>query len=454
MAVERAQASADLARARQAFEEAAAEGGPLIASVAELRLGDTLVKIGEIRPAIDAYKRAAKAPGSRVKPDAAIRAGEHLVGEGRGDEAEELYLEVASTDPGAALGLGRMLEAIPGQESAVVAVYRAAHEVATDPPQKAALGLRFVHKLQPTDAAVVPILRQAIDDGDEATRVEAEVSLAQALMERPGADGGEIEGLLEDAAQSTIVPTRHLASILLARWLGEGDRRAEAKHLYRRLLASDDPSLSSLAAQELGALLDADGEQAEAIQVYRTIAANHSLTALSLARALRHQGKTETAIALCEIGSDPDGRDPLFAADAALLLGELLAERDRPEDAEAAYRRAIESDDLTVAPDAAIRLANLRQSRGQPKSKTLEEIVAKFDTVSALTFAELLGPQLSEAGEAESAATLYRATARTDQWAAIQLGEWLLDRGEQEIAGEVMNLADPARVRQRLDAAP
>ena len=436
----RARASEDLAQARRAFEDAAAEGGPLVAPVADLRLGDTLVRMGEPKLAIDAYRRAATAPDSRIKPEAAIRAGECLTKEDKHREAEDLYVEVATADPGAALGLGSMLAGTAGEQEAATSVYRAGHRVAASDSQKAELGLRLARSLPPTDGEFEPILRQSIEHGDEATRVEAEVTLAQALIERPDADGAEIERLLEDAAGSATVPARHIATVLLARRLSKRDRRAEAKHLYSQVLAVGEPGADSLAAQELGALLDADGEHQRAIDLYRSVAERHSLTALNLARALSDQDNGEIAIALCEIGQNPDGPDPLFAADVTLLLAELLATHNRVAEAEAAYRRVLDRGDLTVTPDAATELADLRQRSGHPKSETLEEIVAKFDSVTALTLAQILGPRLSEGDEPESAAAVYRAAARTDAWTAIQAADSLLAAGERQTAREALEL--------------
>ncbi|MFD7826002.1 tetratricopeptide repeat protein [Kitasatospora sp. NPDC059803] len=291
------------------------------------------------------------------------------------------------------------------------------------------------------------------------------------------------------------------ATALLGFWFANAERHEEAEHWLRLSMAGDHPRWARTGQVGLACVLAGRGEQEEAfrllaevaasgrrdpgpwaahlkgnlalalgrpdeaVQAYRmAVAYGHrewSLAArINLALVLANQelaqdtaldagstgargGAEEAAALLAEVAQAPHTE---LAPRAADLLGDLLVREERPEEAEAAYRMAIDSGHpewtLVARIDLAMLLVNLERS--DESEALLHELIASAHPVAAGTATALLGVLLLYTDRWEEGRAHLRTAVDTARGPALQLARFhlaklLIEQDEPERAAELLH---------------
>src|SRR5262249_39047010 len=132
-------------------------------------------------------------------------------------------------------------------------------------------------------------------------------------------------------------------------------------------------------------------------------------------------GRDDLAEKIYEIGADPQGRRPEFAADARLRLADLRRDADPPRHEEAirTYHEAILSTEIRGAADAAITLGEVMQGGATSSNGTdfharlIEQVAQEAESKPSfvVAFGREMGERLTAMGEKENAIAVYRAVA-------------------------------------------
>lgn len=208
------------------------------------------------------------------------------------------------------------------------------------------------------------LLRHASASDDSEYGPLASYDLGVLLANQPGRLSEGLDALARAAASNHPTYSTRAWFNLGVLWAEHGSRQ-EAEGAYRRVIASGDPELCSMAAVNLGSLLDDQGTRvADAESAYRVaIESDHPhqkfLAKLNLgnmlARLPERRGDSEAAYRGAMLSPDPH-----VAASAAYNLGCLLAAiPSRAADAEAAFRAAVAAGDPEHAPIALYNLGRL-----------------------------------------------------------------------------------------------
>jgi tetratricopeptide (TPR) repeat protein len=378
------------------------------------RLGQELEADGSQLAARAVYEFA----GPRV-PAARVLLGDFLRSAGETGAARRAYEDaLASEDPfaspAAAFRIGELLAAA-GDALAAVRMYER--------------GLANPDSSAPFAALRLGELRRDVHD----------VEGAIAAFEMAASDGGT-------EAPSALVNLGDLHA--------ERGESIAAEDAYRRALQVWDPSVAARAAAGLEALLEREGRQGEVASVMEAVVARGAYLAVLVGDLEREAGRVDVAEWLYSRGSELEG--DLWAPDAELRLGDLLAERGQRSRALVAWERAAGSRDAGVVADANLRLAD---AHAEPP----DVAVARVAPLGAQALLQL-GEALIERRDAVTAEQALRTAADLpdDVYApdaALRLGDLLAERGALELARDAYRRAidsgdavvEPA-ARTRLEA--
>jgi tetratricopeptide (TPR) repeat protein len=395
-----------------------------------LGLGDSLYRLDDTEGAAEAYRDAEH----RGDDSAIVRLGDLLAGEGRTDEAREAYrrglmadevqtgvdsaLRLITMDgtpdgatqiidavnkvrgaaatlsladglapydptsaayayalsekvlPAASVGLGDVL-AEQGDAYRAREAYRRAMESGDDAaagPAAARLGDLLVR--EGDVAGAKQALRTAIALGGDGGTPEASLQLGRLLIDEDPADA---ENYLRRAAAGGATTTAAEALVTLGELFASTGRHEEARDRYRQAMATGDPDASARAGLALVEMFSPDDGGAALDEAVELITGAGARTAIQIGDLLAGRGHRSTAERIHRAAADLPG--DLWAPDAALRLARLLHDRGATAGALDAYRRALESEDPTVVPDAAVDLYKL----GKPAADTLDRAAALGD---------------------------------------------------------------------------
>jgi tetratricopeptide (TPR) repeat protein len=172
---------------------------------------------------------------------------------------------------------------------------------------------------------------------------------------------------LQRAAGSNDPEMASMAAYNLGILLQEMGDVAGARAAYQQAIASGHYDAAPMAARNLGLLLQEQGDVAGSRAVFdRVIASGHPdqahMAAVNLGVLLREQGDVAGAQAAYQQVIESHDRDK--APIALFNLGVLLREQGDVAGAQAAYQRAIDSGHPDQAPRAAVNLGNLLADQG------------------------------------------------------------------------------------------
>jgi tetratricopeptide (TPR) repeat protein len=260
------------------------------------------------------------------------------------------------------------------------------------------------------EAAVVYRDFLARDGGaSDEQRGWAQLAFAQLLMDAPEGPSEEAREVLGVAVFSGLLPVRSRAAALLSVLLAATDPE-RSKQLAQQAIDEEDPVVVAPATVQLALLLEAEGETEPAAELRRKYASKYSWVALFLGDSLNNEGKYEAAAEMYELGADPASIEPTYAADAMLHHGDLLVARGEKNGAEALYWRVVESRDLEVAPEAVLRLEQLRSVESvRSRARFYRAVMKKVDRPLIAGFARRLGQLLNDEGRPIAAKAVYRS---------------------------------------------
>ena len=219
------------------------------------------------------------------------------------------------------------------------------------------------------------------------------------------------------------------------------DDQADAEELYRRAIDSGHPKQAPRALNNLGVLLDRQGDIATAKDMYRqAIARGHPYTipaaAYNLGITLEQEGDVLGAIAAHR--QSAASSDTEFAPLAALELGRLLTKQGNERDAQPAFRKAIDSGHAQAAPWAMHELGQSfeRQRRLGNAADAYRQAIATEDPEVVAVSAYRLGDILTKQNDTAGAIAAYRRVIETGDigqmsWSAISLGILLANQGDE-----------------------
>ncbi len=395
-----ADAEGALQAAREALE------APVMSAVASdwLRLGDLLVRLDATEAATTAYRRAIGSDEPAVAGRAAMMASRLLSAGGFGARSARLLARVTS-DPETALAIaialeaeGRAGEAVDAYRTMAVAENGASAAVSENARR---LLVALLERRGGQDVAEIELHLRQLADGESQHRDWAALRLAQHLRQ---SDATEAESYLKAAIEVGAPGTTLAASELLIEMLNEQDRR-------------DEVASVSVAA-----------------------ATKHSWVALCLGDRLRSE-RPELCEEVYKAGANPQGPGPDYAADASLRLGQVLSEKGEHDGAYAAYKEAIESADIRVAPDATIGCGEM--VRGLASRKHSEDFyltVAAWaattatPTSFAVAFCRDLGERLTALSKPDIACAVHLTAAEHEPRAGLRLAATLEADGDPDTA--------------------
>ncbi|MDH6120821.1 tetratricopeptide (TPR) repeat protein [Kitasatospora sp. GAS204A] len=412
-----------------------------ITGIARARLVGVLVHQGELDRAEELLRSVLADGDPLARPIAQASLGELLIVRGRYQEAAEL-LEVA---------------------------VRAAGPLSVDAAQFA-LGIAWLLLGRLDDG--LALLRQVVDAGHPNWGPEAMAHLGHWCGSAGRTE--EADHWLRRSVASGHPVWARMGQVGLAFLLAGAEQQEEARRLLAEVAASDQRGLAPWAACLLGNLLLRMGRPDEAVAAYRraivfgrhewSLAARINL-ALLLANpdvaaqqgGAAHDGAAfdgaafdgaalggaeEAAELLAEVaGSSHADLGP----QAADLLGDLLVREARPDEAERAYRLAIDSGHpawaLAARIDLALLLVNLE--RFDESEVLLRELIASEHPVAAGTGMAFLGILLLqtgrwEEGRAHLVTAVGTATGTALQLARFHLAKRLIAEQEPDQAAELL----------------
>ncbi len=385
---------------------AEALGRPVVAATAAdwSRLGDLLLALGLAELATTSYRRAIGSGAPIVAAWAALSASGLLREQGAAEEAARV-LGRAKGDPETWLELGLACERRKLFQQAVD-TYR---ELLASSQDGAAADL-----LQFARVRLVDLLEQA-GNGAEA----------------------EIEAHLRQLASGE-APHRQQGALRLAeRLLGDDPDAAEA-HL-REAISGGPSGVSLAAAETLCRRLLERGDTEDAQAVALEAAGTHSWVAVCLGDRLVGLSQ-ELAEEAYRAGANPAGVAPGFAADASLRLADLLVGRDALEEARSAYRAAIKSADIRVAPDATLAYGEFLSRAGSRRASEHFYLGITAWAVSdptlpaefAVAFCRDLGERLTALGKPDIARAVHLQAVEEAPAVGLRLAAALETGGDRD----------------------
>jgi tetratricopeptide (TPR) repeat protein len=303
----------DVRSAVASFRAAVESGLPDILGKATLRLASTLACLLDDREAaLEVYERALSGGDAQTVAGANYQLARLTEEDGDQPKARELYrraIEVGNDvySVFAAYDLG-VMEETADRAAAAAEAYRIAIASTGDlrPRYRAALALARATARAGDLGTALPLLRLAATARDDDVAAEAAQVLAYCLRKqrgsrRPAAGSG---------AEAPGRPDRVQAVLALSDELRQAGELVAARAALGLLGGSESPGTGSLRALRTAALLHESGELDAAAPLYEEVLA----------------------------GADPD-----LAPEAAVGLGLLRQDQDRPEAARDAFRFAIDS---------------------------------------------------------------------------------------------------------------
>lgn len=328
----RAQESPDQPQIEQLLQGAIESGHDRQSALASLALAEILIEDDdtEKEDQIDGLLRRALGYGDpAVTGDAAVVLGRRLEGQGRGEDARQLYLDAAGSSSQVALRLASALREA-GQPELALAVC----ETGATLEDHQGLFAPDVRLLQ------AGLLAEQMRDS------EAEAACREAI-----------------AMSNPLIGPR--AAILLADIRRRTSPGSPVTEPYADVLKGFDLLEAAFFVFRVGFELVGEGKTEEAEAVYRMAAKRDSLAALRLGDLLRDEGDLQRAEGIYRIGLNAGG---LYVPDLQLRLGELVS-GDNPDEARKLYEAVVASGDITVAPDANERLAQLADGASRPAGR-------------------------------------------------------------------------------------
>ncbi|MFE3644029.1 tetratricopeptide repeat protein, partial [Streptomyces sp. NPDC059169] len=404
----------DRVRARSLLENALRSKDPQASRLAQVGLAGLLTAEGETGRAQQLLEAVMDSGDAEAAPLARAHLGRMLT---EGDSASTRASRKPGAErgkPGAAAGPGRSGPAEPSEEPWTFS--RAVGESITD--QITALARTNLGGLLANQGNLdraEELLRSVVDSGQFHAAPLARTGLGELLILRGQYD--EARQVLEAVLRSGHPLVIPVAQVTLGVVLLEQEEADAGLALLREVAGSDHPDQAPRAACALGewyAVQD-DGEAA-AQWLGQAVASGHhdwSVAArVDLAVLCAAQGEEGTArarVLLSEAAGSGQGDQAPRAAD---LLGDLLVREGLVEEAERAYRAAIDSGHELWSPVARIDLAMLlaQGEEGTARARVLlSEAADCGHPQQAPRAADLLGDLLVREGLVEEAERAYRA---------------------------------------------
>jgi tetratricopeptide (TPR) repeat protein len=444
----------DYPGAEAAYRQALQSQDTAVVPTANLRLAGLLQERQDQDGAEAAYRAALDTKAPAVVPEAAVRLGDLLVADGRRDEAQAIYTDATSIGPEVALQLGELLATPRSNFVEAERAFKEALDTARDPVvrAKAALYLGYLLQYRADAAGAERAYRTALDTptSDPSVVALSAIRLGEILSETGRTDRAEeTYRKAISAGDPTLVPSAQLRLGAVLEALGKD---LDAANAYRDAIGFREPETAPKAAIDLAALLTRQGDPENVRSVYDEVIESGSLAALNIGELLEAKGDLAEAEHAYRRGSQLEHPD---APDAAIRLGDLLRRQKDYSGAEAAYRQAIQSEDQTVMPTAYMHLASTLQERGEQKEaeETYRAALATADPVVAPQAAIDLAGILAARGERDAVTQLYEEVIGFGSHAAVTLGDLLRERGELTWAEQAYRRGAEGRHPYAPDAA-
>jgi Tfp pilus assembly protein PilF len=308
----------------------------------------------------------------RVRPCEAVTVGVAAVRQGNLGAAEGAYrVAMDAEDPEAGpfaacrLGLLRLYQGDAGGAEEAFRFAVASGHAEAAPEAATWLGGLLARRGDPDGGRVV--LRQAVASGHYWYAPEAAMAIGTLLADQGGLE--EAMAALEQQAALGDEDLSPRAALMLGGLLGTQGDVAGARALFEEPIASGHFEVAPRASLTLGSLL-AGQEDPEQVRFFEWAAASSrrevaARAALCLASYYAEQGdlaRTQAAYQRAIDTEDPDG-----APRAALLLGRLHERNGDVDQAWAAYQQAIDAHHPSYSLKAAATLGELLASRGDDR---------------------------------------------------------------------------------------
>jgi tetratricopeptide (TPR) repeat protein len=444
-------AAGRVSEAEAALRQAIAEGDRNTVALAHFELGRVFMGRGDQ----EATNHEFQAVLDSRQAEAASLLGELLVWNKQTEEAEPILRSLAAmglnimgldTVSGRAnLNLGIVLEERGEREAARECYARAARVLDREIAPRAALRLGSLSLEEDFEAARRALSQAAAESEVPALKAKAHLQLGIALQDRGDLLGAVAESraaiAVGDAAASPV--GRRLLALVL-KGLGDHDELQDVLTAMRGD-ASEDASWANL---ELARLRLQRSEGAEAVPLLAESLASDPPNAeagLILGELMSDTGRLDEAEdALRRAAS---GAPPVWAARASYRLGALLVHREDLEGAEMALRTASESPEPETAAEADLLLGVVLVARGQAAqgraawNRALASPVPAQSQEAALRLGNLLHKQ----GELDEAERVLRGAVapegRVPPGLDLQLGVVLWEKQDLEGARDALTRA-------------
>ncbi|NEA53055.1 tetratricopeptide repeat protein [Streptomyces sp. SID13666] len=406
-----------------------------ITAMARANLGGLLVNQGKLDRAEELLRSVLDSGQFHAVPLAQACLGELLIVRGRYEEAETLLRALVRSGHPLLTPLAKVFLAITllHQERIDEAMELLLEVAGSDNPDqapRAACALGECYSAQGDGPAAVEWLERAIATGHPDWSVAGLVDLADVVigLARRGAEDGAPEG---DSAGDEPGGTERAVTLLTT------------------AIAAGHPDLSPGAADMLGDFLSQEGRYEEAEAAYRTaIGSGHQhwspIARIDLGLMLRAPGNEPDRVVEELTGAIAAGH-PDLSPGAADLLGDFLSQEGRYEEAEAAYRTAIDSGHEQWSQIARMDLALMLADQGDlGRAESLLRVVADSDDPTVATWAvTVLGMVLIQNDQRPEGLGHLRAAsdanaAPASQMARFQLAKCLVEDGDAETAEELL----------------
>ncbi|WP_326768341.1 tetratricopeptide repeat-containing serine protease family protein [Streptomyces sp. NBC_01591] len=476
---------ADFAAAADRLERAAATTVDSVVPLAQVMLAEILMMTGDrVRPR-ELLESAVAARDPQLSQLAQVSLAALLFTEGRSERAEQLLESVvaAGDDEVAHKAQAQLVNALSGAGGDAAGVRTRQVQGPDRGKSRVGTGISRGGTAEPSEQPWILSRAMGESMAGQVTAV-AQANLGGVLAGQGKLDRAEevLRSVLA-GGQSHAVP---LAQVGLGELLMVRGRAEEAEQILRELIASGNPLLASYAKILLAVVLHPQGRIEQGMTLLREAAAsghpNHGPRATcGLGEWYAHQGdlpateewferaiatghpdwsamaRIEFAIVLATLGDDldrpmelltavVDSAHPNLGPYAANVLGNVLALDDRVEEAERAYRVAIDSGhpnwSQVARVDFAVTLAN-RSGDAAAATELLNAVIGSAHPHQGPRAADLLGDLLALNGRVEEAERAYRI--------AIDSGhpQWSLIAG-MDLAGMLADAGDYARAESLL----
>jgi hypothetical protein len=251
---------------RQRALETALEAGP--SATALIWIGAAQHEMDDFAGAIETYERARREAGKAMRPFAALSLAKLLEERGirRADAIDAFRAATESSDaPVAAEGAAGAARLVAETENGQAAL-REYLRVASRPEVALYLGNALEAEARRNEA--LRVYRKGLGaEGDDESKAALRIQLALALSAERGKLTAAAERHLRQVVAEDLLPSRWEAALHLASGLRE-TKPTTAKRCYERVLEESDPTATSIAAWELGTMMEARGEGEQAHRLY------------------------------------------------------------------------------------------------------------------------------------------------------------------------------------------